>query len=211
MIKVTLHTRKTELVEVLFEGDATALAWMLPTRRPGHGRSRTLSPRAAVACYGAPPSGGNLMRGMGVKVRRGFFDTPNRVTTGEAFPSAIGPADHLGSALARCGTKRARPSCVWSAGSIIAVSGILRPQHVRAAGAATFAICPMTGGMGAAFRTASVLLAIDIVTFIVASMSFPTFVQIDFLFLRLESPTGSHCELPAIVRMRCLHVVLVQT
>jgi hypothetical protein len=31
------------------------------------------------------------------------------------------------------------------------------------------------------------------------------------LFLRLESPTGSHCELPAIVRMRCLHVVLVQT
>jgi hypothetical protein len=170
-----------------------------------------LSPRAAVACYGAPPSGGNLMRGMGVKVRRGFFDTPNRVTTGEAFPSAIGPADHLGSALARCGTKRARPSCVWSAGSIIAVSGILSPQHVRAAGAATFAICPMTGGMGAAFRTASVLLAIDIVTFIVASMSFPTFVQIDFLFLRLESPTGGHCELPAIVRMRCLHVVLVQT
>ncbi len=52
--QVTLRNERTEVAEVVFEDDAVEFAWTLPNRLSGHGRSRTLSQGAAVACRGAP-------------------------------------------------------------------------------------------------------------------------------------------------------------
>jgi len=63
---VTIFTKRTEVVEVVFADDGAALAWTLPTRHHSRARARTLSPRAGVVCKGAQASHEDLMPRLGV-------------------------------------------------------------------------------------------------------------------------------------------------
>jgi hypothetical protein len=60
----------TQVVEVVFEGDAEVLAWT----PANHWRARTLSPTAGVVCRGSLARSSDLVAAAGVEVRRGFFE-----------------------------------------------------------------------------------------------------------------------------------------
>lgn len=74
IVGVTVSTELTKVVEVVFADDSVALAWTLPTRHRARSRPQTLSPRAAVACRGAPATSQDLMQRLGIHSRYGFLD-----------------------------------------------------------------------------------------------------------------------------------------
>lgn len=72
VVAAEMWKESTAVVEVVFEGDATVLAWTPPKRR---WRPRSLSPRTGIICSGSPPDVSDLMHDAGVHSKHGLLAT----------------------------------------------------------------------------------------------------------------------------------------